>query len=98
MLCLARAPSHLEVAGDHLWGEEGAVVSTCMPRWRALRRLCNTGPASHLVVGGPVDAPGFLTSDDLHRAYQEVNVRLRIERVERAVVSTCMQGRSSALW
>ena len=113
MLRLARAPSHLEVAGDHLWGAEGAVVSpcmplwpalrravvsTCMPRWRALRRLCTTGPASHLVVGGPVDAPGLLTSDDLHRAYQEVNVRLRIERVESAVVSTCMHGRSSALW
>ena len=31
MLRLARAPSHLEVAGDHLWGEKGAMVSTCMP-------------------------------------------------------------------
>jgi hypothetical protein len=38
MLRLARAPSHLEVAGDHLWGAKGAVVSTCMPRWPALRR------------------------------------------------------------
>ena len=66
------------------------------PWWALACRPCNTGPASHLVVGGPVDAPGLLTSDDLHRANQKVNVRLRIERVEGAMVSTCMQGSSSA--
>ena len=37
MLRLALAPSHLEVARDHLWGEEGAVVSTCMPLRRILK-------------------------------------------------------------